>query len=113
MTETELVGADDVLTMLIWSINFMRAQGYDVKMAKLYQDNMSTMLLEKNGRASSSKQTRHLNIRFFFITDQIKTGILGVEHCPTEDMVADFYTKLLQGSAFKRFRDMILNIQDS
>jgi hypothetical protein len=34
-----------------------------------------------------------------------------VEYCPTGDMVADFCTKPLQGSLFRRLRDMILNIK--
>ncbi len=31
-----------------------------------------------------------------------------MEWCPTKEMVADFTTKPLQGSAFKRFRDLIM-----
>jgi hypothetical protein len=31
-----------------------------------------------------------------------------VEWCPTGDMVADFMTKPLQGSTFKKFRDLIM-----
>ena len=37
----------------------------------LFQDNMSSILLEKNGQGSSSKWTGHMNIRFFFIKDQV------------------------------------------
>jgi hypothetical protein len=35
-------------------------------------------------------------------------GEAGIEWCPTEDMVADFMTKPLQGSTFTRFRDLIM-----
>ena len=69
------------------------------------------MLLANNGRASSSKQTRHMNIRYFFVTDRIQTGDIRVAYCPTDDMIADFFTKPLQGSKFTRFRDQILNVQ--
>ena len=31
-----------------------------------------------------------------------------MEWCPTAEMVADFMTKPLQGSTFKRFRDLIM-----
>ena len=31
-----------------------------------------------------------------------------MEWCPTKEMVADFLTKPLQGSAFRRFRDLIM-----
>jgi hypothetical protein len=33
-----------------------------------------------------------------------------VEHCPTEEMLSDSFTKPLQGMAFKKFRDEILNV---
>ncbi len=31
-----------------------------------------------------------------------------MEWCPTKEMVADFMTKPLQGSAFRNFRDLIM-----
>jgi hypothetical protein len=50
----------------------MKAQGYGVKDKVLFQDNKSSILLEKNGKASSSKRTKHINIRYLFITDRVK-----------------------------------------
>ncbi len=35
----------------------------DIKPLLLYQDNMSAILLETNGKASSSKRSRHMNIK--------------------------------------------------
>ena len=66
----------------------------------LFQDNMSSMLLEKNGRESSSKRTRHMNICFFFIKDRIESKEVRIEYCPTGEMLADFFTKPLQGKQF-------------
>ena len=40
----------------------------------VYQDNHSAMKLEKNGRASRGKRTRHINIRYFFVTDRIQAN---------------------------------------
>ena len=78
----------------------------------MYQDNQSAILLENNGRASSSRRTKHLNIRYFFITDRIKKGELKIEYCPTDDMVADFFTKPLQGKKFIQFRKIIMNLKE-
>jgi hypothetical protein len=114
LTEAELVGADDAIGMIMWTRLFLESQGYDVRDTKLYQDNQSAMLLERNGRRSTSKRTRHINIRYFFIADCIEKGDVKVEYCPTEDMVADIcniFTKPLQGSAFHKFRNDVLNIQ--
>jgi Reverse transcriptase (RNA-dependent DNA polymerase) len=109
-TEAELVAANDVMGQLIWTQNFLQDQGYSSTKTTLFQDNQSAILLEKNGRMSSSKRTRHLNIRYFFITDRIAAKELTVEYCPTEQMVADFFTKPLQGSLFRRLRDIVMNI---
>jgi hypothetical protein len=34
-----------------------------------------------------------------------------VAYCPTKDMIADFFTKPLQGTAFTDFRDFIMNVK--
>jgi len=68
-TEGELVGADDASVLIMWTLLFMEAQGYEIEKNILYQDNKSTILLEQNGKKSSSKRTRTLNIRYFYLTD--------------------------------------------
>ncbi len=73
----------------------------------LLQDNQSSILLERNGRASSGKRTWHITIRYFFITDRVNMKEVEIEWCPTKEMVADFMTKPLQGSHFRRLRDLI------
>ena len=111
-TESELVGAHDVMPQILWTANFMKGQGQSVG-SILFQDNMSAMLLEKNGRASSSKRTRHIKLRYFFIKDCVDKGEIMIEHCPTEEMVGDFFTKPLQGKLFYRLRDLIMHIDPS
>jgi hypothetical protein len=59
------------------------------------------MPLEKNGHGSSSKRMRH--IRYFSVADHIANGEVKVEYCPTGNMLADFFTKPLQGSIFQNF----------
>ena len=107
-TDAELIGADDVMSPLLWTKLFLEAQGIDIQENLLYQDNKSTIVLAENGRASSGKRTRALNIRFFFIHDQINQGNLRVVYCPTEDMHADYLTKPLQGKLFWQHRAFIM-----
>jgi hypothetical protein len=109
-TEAELVGADDFMPAICWTRYFMEAQGYKVLDSILYQDNKSTILLEKNGKASSGKRTKHINIRYFFITDRISKNELSVVWCPTGNMIGDYATKPLQGAVFKKFRDLIMGV---
>ena len=87
-TETELVGVSDMISQqVIWTRHFLETQGYQVKDSIVnHQDNQSAMLMEKNGRASSGKRTRHINIRYFFITDQVPqpNNELTIEYRPTK-----------------------------
>jgi hypothetical protein len=109
-TEAELVGVNDILPQALWTRYFLEAQGYAVNESIVYQDNKSTILLAENGKASSGKRTRHINIRYFFIKDRVASGEVKIEHCPTNDMVGDFFTKPLQGMQFMKFRDEIMNV---
>jgi hypothetical protein len=109
-TEGELVAVNDVMPQVLWTRYFLESQGYQAKEAIVYQDNQSTLLLAKNGRASSSKRTRHINICYFSVTDCIASGEVLVEYCPTKKDDSRFFTKPLQGSLFTESCDMIMNI---
>ena len=65
-TECEIVGVHDVMPQMLWTAYFLKDQGIEVYDTILYQDNMSSILLEKNGKQSSTKRTRRMNIRYFF-----------------------------------------------
>jgi hypothetical protein len=103
------------MPQILWTRYFLEAQGYTVTGSIIHQDNLSTMLLEKNISGSSSKRTWHINICHFFVANHIAAGEVKVKDCPTDEMLADFFTdfftKPLQGSIFRKFRDFILNIQ--
>jgi hypothetical protein len=51
---------------------------------------------------------RHINIRYFYITDQVNLKEISIDWCPTMKMVADFMTKPLKGSQFRELRDSIM-----
>jgi hypothetical protein len=103
------VAVSDILPHVIWTQHFLTSQGYTVNKSVVFQDNKSAILLEKNGRVSSGKRTRHLNIRYFFITDRVKNGDIVIDYCPTTEMTGDYFTKPLQGAQFRKFRAAILN----
>ena len=103
---------DDAMGPILWTKHFLAEQGYDYKQV-LHQDNKSAMLLESNGRKSAGKRSRHINIRYFFISDMKEKGQLSIRYCPTDKLVADYMTKPLHGSKFKEFRQQIMNLSTS
>ena len=84
MTEVELVSSNNIIAKVMWTKQFLQAQGYLVTDMVVYQDNMSSILLEKNGKASSSKHTKHINIHYFFVTALglviVEWIVIGCEH---------------------------------
>ena len=64
-TESEIVGVDDFMPSIIWTRNFLNAQDYDVTKKIIFQDNKSAILLEKNGKSSIRKRTKHIIIQYF------------------------------------------------
>jgi hypothetical protein len=108
-TEAEVVGASDYLPHTLWAKMFMEAQeGHKIYESILEQDNESAIKMEKNGKASAGPRSRHIDIRYFWIKDRTKAADISIRHCPTTEMLADFFTKPLQGSFFRKFRDAIL-----
>jgi hypothetical protein len=65
---------------------------------------------ENNGKALSSKRTKHINIRYFFITDRVSKEEVLALWCPTRDMIGDYATKPLHWALFRKFRDQIMGV---
>ena len=66
------------------------------------KNNISAQMLEVNDKFSSSKKTKHIKAKFFFIKDKVDSGEIKVKDCPTEDMWADIQSKpRCKGSCFE------------
>ncbi len=102
--ETELISFAVILTDIIWICYFVECQGYNINKYVVFQDNMSALMLEKNGRMSLSQRTKHITkAKYFLIKDYCDAGVIDVTFCPTNLMWADVLTKPLHG---QKFRDM-------
>jgi hypothetical protein len=77
-TESKLVGIIYMMPIVLCTCYFLLSQGYGIVENLLLQDNKSSILLEQNGKASSGKRTRHINIRYFFITDQVNMKEISI-----------------------------------
>ena len=60
-------------------MKFLESKGYKLQESTLHQDNESTII----------------DIRYFATKDRLKRGNIQVVYCPTETMVADYFTKPL------------------
>jgi hypothetical protein len=108
-TETELVTVDDKIGDILWMRYFLESQGYTIEENILYQDNMSTLSLEKNGRISGSGRTKHIKAKYYLVKDKYESNEIDLKYCPTERMWADVLTKPLQGHKFREMRSFLMN----
>ena len=110
-TEAELVGVDDAMNFVMWSKLFLdwQMQHHNDGLKRkslgktniLLQDNTSAIQLKIYGKRSSTKRTRHINIRHFYITDKLQDKtVTAISYCPTKKMASDFLSKPLQGLLF-------------
>jgi hypothetical protein len=88
---------------------FVECQGYNVNKYVVFQDNMSALSLEKNGRMSLSQRTKHIKAKYFLIKDYYDAGVIDIKFCPTNQMWADVLTKPLQGQKFRDMRAFLQN----
>ena len=107
-TEAKVVGASNYVPNSLWAGQFLEYQGYPLKNNVMHQDNQSAMKMERNGRTSCGQKSRHIDIHYFFIKDRVDSGEIDIVYCPTEMMVADFFTKPLQGALFRKLKAVIM-----
>ena len=74
--------------------------------AELCVDNQSAIKLTESEQVT--RRSKHIDIRYHYISEQLKEKLFSNKHCNTETKVADILTKLLSPEKFTKFRDIIL-----
>ena len=109
------------MTFVMWMKHFFESQVRSVDMnsplkplgsdVTIEQDNTSAIQQERNGWISSSKRTKHINVRYFYITDRLQAGdISRIIYKPTGDMESDYLTKALQGKVFHTYCKTLMGL---
>ena len=68
-------------------------------------DNKSVIALAKDDAFHS--RTKHIDIRYHFIREAIDNGLINLDYCPTEDMAADMFTKILPRVKVDYFSELV------
>lgn len=77
--------------------------------ATLSVDNQAALLISKNDLYHD--RTKHIDIRYHFVRDHIKAGLLTVKWVSTHDQLADVFTKALPLVPFARLCSAIMGSQ--
>ena len=94
MTEAEYISAVATGQEVLWLRNLFREIGYEIKDAStLYLDNQSAIAVSRNPEHHG--RMKHLDLRFYWLRDVCKAGLIDVKYLPTRQMPADILTKTL------------------
>lgn len=105
-TEAEYVAAVACACQSIWMKRVLNSLGFSsCKCVKILCDNSSSIKLSKNPVLHG--RTKHIDVRFHFLRDLVKEGVVELVHCGTSDQVADIMTKPLKLESFLKFRDLL------
>jgi hypothetical protein len=59
----------------------------------VYCDNQGAIALTTNNKFHA--HTKHIDIRYHYVQSMVRSGLLDLQYCPTEDNIADIFTKAL------------------
>jgi hypothetical protein len=109
--EAEIVALDTATKKVLYVRKLERAMDIGTKRdgvqhpSVIHEDNDAAIAIStKNIR---SKRTKHIDIQYFAVTDDIDKGRIQVDPVDTDENIADIFTKPLGRVKFEKFRAML------
>ena len=105
-TEAEFVAAAFCACQCVWMRRILEEFGLEQERSTtILCDNSSTIKLSKNPVLHG--RNKHIDVRFHFLRDLTKEGVVQLMHCGTSDQVADILTKPLRLEVFVKLREKL------
>ena len=76
--------------------------GEECSQVPLFCDSTSAISVAKNPVLHS--KTKHIEVRYHFLRDNVEKGNISLSYVPTQDQLADIFTKPLDQATFTRLR---------
>ena len=73
-------------------------------------DNQSAIRLIKN--PEFHKRTKHIDVRYHFIREKYENGLFTLNYIPSDEQLADFFTKPLMKGRFQSLRKTLNVIEN-
>ena len=77
----------------------MHDLGFPQETIEIYEDNQACIALTKN--PEDHKRTKHIQVKYHVVRDYVKKNLVKFVYCPTENQLADIFTKALPGSRLR------------
>lgn len=103
-TEAEFIALSEACKESIWLQRILEDLYWTGhKTTIIHEDNQSVLRLIIDEKLSN--RTKHIDTKIHFVKDYIDKGLVACEYCPTENMLADLFTKGLAKNRFITLRD--------
>ncbi|KAM2668095.1 hypothetical protein EV2_019715 [Malus domestica] len=104
--EAEFIAAASSACQVVWLrriVKSLNQEQYSPTLA--YCNKVSTIKLSRNPVMHG--RSKHIDVRFHFLRDLVKNGVLELVQCSSQDQVADVLTKPLKVNMFMKIRDLL------
>ena len=109
--EAELYAQAEALKHVLWLKHLLVAMNIGPKNPKIrfFQDNEAAIRMAQKG-GGTFRNTKHIEHKYFFITDHLVKDNIELVHLATEDMVPDLLTKTtIRGARLRLLTSLLLN----
>ena len=104
--EAEFIAATSCACQAIWIRRILEKLSHtQSNCTTVFCDNSSTIKLSKNPVMHG--RSKHIDVRFHFLRDLTKEGVVELVHCGTQDQIADVMTKPLKLDMFLKLRELM------
>ena len=62
--------------------------------------------IDTSYNTSINQRNKHIDLQYHFVRDAVQSSLVSVEHCPTNDQIADKLTKPLNRNQFEKLRNL-------
>lgn len=109
--EAEYCSQSEAARTILFLKNVLGELEIDLELPiRMFCDNQSAIAMANN--LKGSMRTRHIDIKYHFVRQQVNDGVLSMDWISTSGMIADILTKPLKRILFTKFRNTLVKEVD-
>lgn len=100
-TEADYVGQSEAAKVIVWLRCVLEELGIPQKATEVYNDNSGAVRRANADTAEEFRRSRHIELRYNYVRERVMEGDLIIMKTSTNEMLADFLTKILGPAALQ------------